>query len=139
MTESDYHRYIDAFNARDYATLETFFAEDFALENAGFRVQGKAAFREFYAFFHSYCREEVIFRGFYPGTQGFVSNVVIRFEAIEALSAEVLASKGCSGIGPMEKGAVADIEFLILYILNAQGLIQHIKGAVWIPAAAPPA
>lgn len=139
MTEADYHRYIDAFNARDYATLETFFADDFALENAGFRVQGKAAFREFYAFFHHYCREEVTFRGFYPGTQGFVANVVIRFEAIEALSAEVLAEKGFSGIAPMAKGAVVDIEFLILYVLNAEGLIQHIKGAVWIPAAAPSA
>jgi len=34
MTESDYRRYIQAFNARDYATLESFFADDFALENA---------------------------------------------------------------------------------------------------------
>ena len=51
MTEADYHRYIEAFNARDYATLETFFADDFALENAGFRVEGKPAFRAFYAFF----------------------------------------------------------------------------------------
>lgn len=135
MTEADYHRYIDAFNAQDYATLETFFADDFALENAGFRVQGKAAFREFYAFFHSYCRETVIFRGFYPGTQGFVTNVVIRFEAIDDLTAEVLERHGCPGIAPMPKGVVVDIEFLILYVLNPQGLIQHIKGAVWIPAA----
>ncbi len=45
MTEDDYHRYIRAFNARDYDRLETFFADGFVLENAGFRVRGKAEFR----------------------------------------------------------------------------------------------
>lgn len=134
MTEADYHRYIEAFNARDYATLETFFADDFALENAGFRVEGKPAFRAFYAFFHRYCREEVMFRGFYPGTDGFVANVVIRFEGLEDLSPQVLAEKGYSGMTPVAKGQAVEVEFLILYLLDASGLIRHIKGAVWIPA-----
>lgn len=134
MTEADYHRYIAAFNARDYATLETFFADDFALENAGFRVEGKAAFREFYAFFHRYCREEVMFRGFYPGKEGFVAHVVIRFEGLEDLSPGLLAEKGYEGMTPVAKGQTVDVEFLILYLVNADGLIQHIKGAVWIPA-----
>lgn len=134
MTEADYHRYIAAFNARDYATLETFFADDFALENAGFRVEGKAAFREFYAFFHRYCREEVMFRGFYPGKDGFVAHVVIRFEGLEDLSPAVLAEKGYEGMTPVAKGQSVDVEFLILYLVNAEGLIHHIKGAVWIPA-----
>ena len=44
MQESDYLRYVEAFNARDYATLETFFADGFALENGGFKVKGKPAF-----------------------------------------------------------------------------------------------
>ena len=138
MTEDDYHRYIDAFNARDYATLETFFADDFALENAGFRVEGKPAFREFYAFFHTYCREEVIFKGFYPGKdgpseKGFVANVVIRFTGIEELSQDVLDAKGYSGMTPVPVGVSVDVEFYIHYILNADGLIQFIKGAVWVP------
>src|SRR5687767_9956211 len=101
MTEGDYHRYIAAFNARDYATLETFFADDFALENAGFRIEGKPAFREFYAFFHGYCREEVIFKGFYPGKDGFVANVVIRFTGLQDLSLDVLAEKGYAGMTPV--------------------------------------
>jgi len=134
MTEADYHRYIEAFNARDYATLETFFADDFALENAGFRVEGKPAFRDFYAFFHRYCREEVRFKGFYPGKDGFVANVVIRFEGLEDLSPEVLAEKGYSGMTPVAKGQAVEVEFLILYLLDSSGLIRHIKGAVWIPA-----
>ena len=135
MNEHDYHRYIEAFNARDYGTLETFFADDFALENAGFRVEGKPAFREFYRFFHAYCKETVHFRGFYPGKDGFVANVVISFEGLADLSAEVLAEKGYSGMTVVPKSAKVDVEFLILYMLNADGLIQHIKGAVWIPAA----
>lgn len=135
MTEADYHRYVEAFNARDYAALEGFFSDDFALENAGFRIQGKPAFREFYAFFHAYCREEVIFKGFYPGNDGFVANVVIRFTGLKDLSPEVLAEKGYSGMTPVPAGVSVDVEFLILYLLNADGLIQHIKGAVWVPAA----
>ena len=135
MTEDDYHRYIAAFNARDYDALESFFADGFALENAGFKVEGKQAFREFYAFFHDYCREEVTLKGFYPGRQGFVANVVIRFSGLKSLSPQVLAEKGYSGMTPVPAGATVNVEFLILYLLDAQGLIEHIKGAVWMPAA----
>jgi len=134
VTEDDYHRYIAAFNARDYAALESFFADDFALENAGFRVQGKPAFRAFYAFFHEYCREEVLFREFFPGRDGFVANVVIRFTGVKDLSAEVLAEKGYSGMSVVPKGVTVEVEFYIHYLLNAEGLIQLIKGAVWVPA-----
>jgi hypothetical protein len=136
MTEADYHRYIAAFNARDYGTLETFLADDFALENAGFIVRDKPAFRDFYAFFHSYCRETVRFKGYYPGREGFVANVVIRFEGLRDLSPEVLAEKGFPGMTPVPQGATVEVEFLILYRLNAAGLIQHIKGAVFVPATA---
>lgn len=134
MTEDDYHRYITAFNARDYDKLETFFADDFALENAGFRVEGKPAFRDFYAFFHEYCREEVIFRGFYPGIAGFVANVIIRFTGVKDLSQDVLDARGFPGMNVVPRGVAVDVEFLILYQMNADGLIQHIKGAVWEPA-----
>lgn len=138
MTEDDYHRYVTAFNARDYDTLESFFADDFVLENAGFLVAGKPAFRAFYAFFHEYCREEVIFKEFFPGQgggeRGFVANVVIRFTGLKDLSAQVLAEKGYPGMSVVPKGAAVDVEFYIHYILNAEGLIQHIKGAVWVPA-----
>lgn len=134
FSKEDYFRYIEAFNARDYATLETFFADDFALENAGFIVRGKPAFREFYKFFHAYCREQVNFKGFYPGDDAFVANVVIRFEGIDDLSPAVLEEKGYPGMTPVARGDVVDLEFFILYQLNADGLIQHIKGAVYFPA-----
>jgi hypothetical protein len=135
MTEDDYHRYIAAFNGRDYAALETFFTDDFVLENAGFRVEGKLAFRAFYAFFHEYCREEVILRAFYPGQDSFVANVVIRFTGLKDLSPELLAEKGYSGMTPVPAGVSVDIEFLIQYLLDGDGLIRFIKGAVWVPAA----
>jgi hypothetical protein len=133
MTEADYHRYIAAFNARDYAALETFFADDFVLENAGFAVRGKPAFRAFYAFFHRYCSEVVRFQGFFPGADGFVANVVIRFTGIEELSQQVLDETGYPGMTPVPVGHSVDVEFYIHYILNEAGLIRHIKGAVWVP------
>lgn len=145
MNEQDYHRYIEAFNGRDYSALETFFADDFALENAGFRVEGKKAFREFYAFFHEYCREEVIFKGFFPQGESaegdsydggsFLANVVIRFTGIKELSQHILDAKNYSGMTPVPVGISVDVEFYIHYILNDKGLIQLIKGAVWVPEA----
>ena len=134
MIEQDYLRYVAAFNARDYATLETFFADDFVLENAGFKVAGKQAFREFYAFFHEFCREEVSFKEFFPGRSGFVANVVIRFTGLTELSQQVLDEKGYSGMTPVPVGASVDVEFYIHYKQGPDGLIHHIKGAVWVPA-----
>ena len=134
MNESDYHRYIAAFNARDYAAMDRFFADDVVLENAGFVVRGKTAFREFYSFFHQYCRETVRLLGFYAGAGAFVANVIIRFEGQQDLTPEILARHGFSGMTPVTRGAVVELEFLILYALNAEGLIRHIKGAVWVPA-----
>jgi len=139
MTQDDYHRYVSAFNARDYDTLETFFADDFVLENAGFAVRGKQAFREFYAFFHVFCSEEVMFRQFFPAKagdkDGFVANVIIRFTGLENLSQEELDRRGYSGMSVVPKGVSVDVEFYIHYILNNDGLIQYIKGATWQPEA----
>ena len=133
MTEDDYHRYITAFNARDYDALETFFADDFVLENAGFAVRGKAAFRAFYAFFHDFCREEVAFKEFFPGKDGFVANVVITFTGEKELSQEELDQRGYPGMTPVPVGVSVPVEFYIHYMLNDEGLVQYIKGAVWQP------
>ena len=133
MTEADYHRYIAAFNARDYATLESFFADDFVLENAGFAVRGKPAFRAFYAFFHEFCREQVEFKEFFPGTNGFVANVVIHFTGLKELSQQELNRRGYSGMTPIPVGMTVPVEFYIHYKLGPDGFIRHIKGAVWTP------
>jgi hypothetical protein len=135
MTEDDYHRYIAAFNARDYDTLETFFADDFVLENAGFAVRGKPSFRAFYAFFHEFCREEVEFCEFFPGKNGFVANVVIHFTGLKELSQQELDTRGYPGMTPVPVGVSVPVEFYIHYILNDEGLIRYIKGAVWVPEA----
>lgn len=138
MIQSDYDRYIAAFNARDYATLETFFADDFVLENAGFAVRGKPAFRDFYAFFHDHCREQVEFREFFPGQQGFVANVVIHFTGLKDLSQAELDARGYPGMTPVPVGMTVPVEFYIHYHLNDAGLIRYIKGAVWLPEAPQP-
>lgn len=135
MNEADYHRYIAAFNARDYDTLETFFSDDFVLENAGFAVRGTQAFRDFYAFFHEFCAEQVEFREFFPGRQGFVANVVIHFSGLKSLSPQVLADRGYPGMSVVPKGVTVPVEFYIHYQLNDAGLIRYIKGAVWVPEA----
>ena len=80
---------------------------------------------------------KVIFKGFYPGKDSFVSNVVIRFTGLKDLSPELLKEKGYEGMTPVPSGVTVDIEFLILYQLDAAGKIEFIKGAVLVPASAP--
>ena len=110
-------------------------ADYFVLENAGFAVRGKAAFRAFYAFFHEHCHEAVEFREFFPGQQGFIANVVIRFTGLKDLSPEVLAERGYPGMSVVPAGMTVPVEFYIHYKLDDAGLIRHIKGAVWVPEA----
>lgn len=134
FTAADYDRYLVAFNARDYDTLETFFTDDFVLENGGFAARGKQAFREFYAFVHDCVRETVKLIHFFPGEKAFAANVLINFTGLKDMTPEMLKEKGLEGMTPVPKGASVDIEFNIVYELNEQGLIHHIKGAVYIPA-----
>ncbi len=133
MNEADYHRYIAAFDARDYDTLETFFTDDFVLENAGFAVRGKTAFREFYRFFHEFCREEVEFKEFFPGQTGFVANVVITFTGLKELTQAELDRRGYPGMTAIPVGISVPLEFYIHYLLNDEGRIHYIKGTVWEP------
>lgn len=134
FTRADYDRYVAAFNARDYATLETFFTDDFALETGGFVVRGKAAFRDFYAFVHAYVRETVRLIHFFPGEEAFAADVSINFFGLKDLSSEVLAQAGYAAMTPVARDASVDVEFIIVYELTREGLIRHIKGAVYLPA-----
>ncbi len=77
-----------------------------------------------------------MFKEFFPGKQGFIANVVIRFTGLQDLSQEELDRRGYSGMTPVPVGVTVDVEFYIHYVLNADGLIQHIKGAVWVPEMA---
>lgn len=134
MDATDYQRYLTAFNSRDYGTLETFFADDFALETDGFIVKGKPAFRKFYAFLHSYFTETVSLNHFWPGQRAAAADVTIRFEGIRDLTQEILTEAGYPRMTPVPKGVSVDVHFIIVYELRADGLIQRIKGAVFIPA-----
>ena len=44
----------------------------------------------------------------------------------------MLAEQGYSGMIVVSNGATVEVEFYIHYVLNAERLIQHIKGAVCV-------
>ena len=104
------------------------------LENGSFVVRGKQALRDFYAFVHDCVKETVKLIYFFPGETAFATNVLINFTGLKDMTPEMLRERGLEGMTPVPKGASVDIEFNIVYELNAQGLIHHIKGAVYIPA-----
>ena len=133
MTRADYERYVAAFNARDYDTLFSFFAEDVVLD-AGGVMRGKQVIRDFYRFFHEHVRETVTLLHFYPDDQAAMADVMIRFEGLKDLTQDMLDARGIGHMTPVPKGGSVDIEFFIQY--QQQGpLIRHIKGAVFTPAA----
>ena len=57
----------------------------------------------------------------------------IRFTGLKELSQEVLDANGYPGMTPVPVGVSVDVEFYIHYLLDDEGLIRHIKGAVWVP------
>ncbi len=97
FTAADYGRYLVAFNARDYDTLESFFTDDFVLENGGFVVRGKQALRDFYAFVHDCVKETVKLIYFFPGETAFATNVLINFTGLKDMTPEMLRERGLKG------------------------------------------
>lgn len=135
LTADDYRRYVDAFNARLYDRLMSFFAEDVVLEIATHRICGRQGIKDFYAFFHAHVRETVTeVRHFMSGRGASFADVVIRFEGIDGLTAEMLAERGYERMTPVPAGGKVEIEFFIVYETPGGGPITHIRGAVFEPA-----
>ena len=134
MTEDDYRRYVKAFNSRDYDALMAFFTDDVKLEVAGYAMRGKQGIRDFYRFFHDYCRETVNLKRFYESDEAAVADVVIRFEGLKDLTPELLREHATDRMTPVPKGGVAEVEFFIMYHLTPEGLIHHIRATTFEPA-----
>nr|WP_315425829.1 nuclear transport factor 2 family protein [uncultured Albidiferax sp.] len=134
MNTSDYGRYIACFNARDYAGLHDFFADDVSLQVNGHEMQGKQGISDFYGFFHDYVRETVMLRRFIEGQGTDFAHVAIRFEGIRELTAQELARRGYAKMTPVPAGMSVELDFFITYESRA-GKVKAIRCAVFEPPA----
>lgn len=132
LTRDDYEAYVRAFNARDYATLHGFFADDVVLEAHGFALRGKAQVREFYDTFHAHVRETVMINGFYECGEISIADATINFFGEKELRSSVMEAIGLPAGPDVPKGADFNIHYFILYESTA-GLITRIRTGTYEP------
>lgn len=136
MNIDDYKRYVKSFNSRDYDKLTAFFTEDVVLEVSSMTIKSKQGIRDFYeTFFHVNVSEEVTsISQFFEGAEASFANVIINFKGINEVTQEMLDERGYGRMTPIPAGGEVDLEYFILYYNNPDGLIYHIKAAVFEPA-----
>lgn len=132
MNHTEYGRYVACFNARDYAGLHEFFADDVSLQVNGYEMRGKQGISDFYDFFHDYVRETVTLRRFIAGDGMDFAHVVIRFEGLKELTAEELARRGYARMTPVPAGLSVELDFFITYE-SRKGKVAAIRCAVFEP------
>jgi hypothetical protein len=129
MTREDYERYAAAFNARDYDAVFDFYAENPRMAFFGIEITTREQLRAFYTFLHRYVRETIAIERFASSDELAAVEGVIRIEAIEDLTREVLDAQGMQQFFPIAKGEVQEMRQYIHYHLN-DGKIQSVGCAL---------
>jgi hypothetical protein len=129
MTREDYERYAAAFNARDYDAVFDFYAENPRMAFFGIEITTREQLRAFYTFLHRYVRETIAIERFASSDELAAVEGVIRIEAIEDLTREVLDAQGMQQFFPIAKGEVQEMRQYIHYHLK-DGKIQSVGCAL---------
>lgn len=117
MDRSRYQDYLAKFNARDYAGVLGYYADDFEIVFAGYRLRGREGMLRFYRFFHRYVRESIALDA-YAASDGMVAiEARVRLEFLEDLTPEALKQAGFERLVGLPKGAVVELPQFIHYHL----------------------
>lgn len=138
MDRTAYDRYLAAFNARDYETVLSHFAEDGAFEVvfAGYAFRTREAVRAFYRLLHAHVDERITVHRYLSDDAMVAMEAEVRLEGIADLTSERLAAEGLSRIHPIAAGQVITLPQFIHYHLNGEGKIVRALCAVFEPALA---
>ena len=126
MTRNDYEAYLAAFNARDYDAVLEFYGPDPEIRFAGYCLRGRDAVRSFYAFFHRYVRESITYDRLIANDQMLVIEAVVRLEAIDDLTPQLLAAQGLARLFPLKAGQVIEVPQFIHYDLDQGKFVRAI-------------
>ena len=118
MTREDYDRYVAAFNARDYDAVFDFYAENPRMAFFGIEITSRDQLKAFYGFMHRYVKETVTVERFAGSDELAAVEAIVRIEATDDLTREVLDARGMEQFFPIAKGDVQAMRQYIHYHLE---------------------
>lgn len=131
MERSRYDDYLACFNHRNYEGVLSFWADDFEIVFAGYRLRGREQMLGFYRFFHQYVRESVHPTAFISNDQLLVIEAQVRLEAVQTLTPDVAGAQGFGRLFCLPQGQVIEIPQFIHYHLDAHGRFTKALCAVF--------
>lgn len=118
MTREDYDRYVAAFNTRDYDAVFDFYAENPRMAFFGIEITTRDQLKAFYGFMHRYVKETVTVERFAGSDELAAVEAIVRIEATDDLTREVLDGRGMEQFFPIAKGEVQEMRQYIHYHLE---------------------
>ena len=118
MTREDYDRYVAAFNARDYDAVFDFYAENPRLAFFGIEITTREQLKDFYGFMHRYVKETVTVERFAGSDELAAVEAIVRIEATDDLTRDILDSRGMQQFFPIARGEVQVMRQYIHYHLE---------------------
>jgi hypothetical protein len=129
MTREDYDRYVAAFNARDYDAVFDFYAEHPKMAFFGIEITSREQLKEFYGFMHRYVKETVTVERFAGSEELAAVEAIVRIEATDDLTRDILDARGMEQFFPIAKGEVQEMRQYIHYHLQ-DGKIESVGCAL---------
>jgi hypothetical protein len=129
MTREDYDRYVAAFNARDYDAVFDFYADNPRMAFFGIEITTRDQLKDFYGFMHRYVKETVTVERFAGSDELAAVEALVRIEATDDLTREILDARGMQQFFPIAKGAVQEMRQYIHYHLK-DGKIESVGCAL---------
>ena len=120
MTESDFHRYIEAFNRSDFDAFGRFYAADVDFSGQGGTFHGRDQVLDFYRTVKSRVREQIIVRSVTADETGLVADLITELTALQDWPD--------FPTGPLRAGEVRLSENFIWYEVR-DGQITRIRSA----------
>jgi ketosteroid isomerase-like protein len=118
MTRDDYDRYVAAFNAREYDAVFDFYADNPRMAFFGIEITSRDQLKAFYGFMHRYVKETVTVERFAGSDELAAVEAIVRIEATDDLTREILDARGMQQFFPIAKGEVQEMRQYIHYHLE---------------------
>ena len=118
MTREDYDRYVAAFNAREYDAVFDFYADNPRMAFFGIEITTREQLKDFYGFMHRYVKETVTVERFAGSDELAAVEAIVRIEATDDLTREILDARGMQQFFPIAKGEVQEMRQYIHYHLE---------------------
>jgi len=131
MHRSQYDDYLAKFNARDYEGVLGYYADDFEIVFAGYRLRGREEMLRFYGFFHRHVRESIALDAYVADANMVVIEARVRLEFVEDLTPEALRQAGFGRLVGLPKGAVVELPQFIHYHRDRAGKFTRALCAVF--------